>query len=330
MTEIQLLNRSTSVEKPGAISLKIIILWIAGIIAAFASGWFLKSSFGAANSANIILGASFIIIFLAIFLLQSFFVPDRGASIFSIVLESVAIVLPFIVKSLWVLSFMPVIFIILYIGNSRGRSTLENSLKISFWSVSKAVLPKGVVAISLLIAGLAPLYLSSAGKQEFPISPFFFRELVTPGNFLVGKFFPGFTNDATLEEIAVKASVDQLNKMPEARNLTDTAKKQIITSNVSQIYERISFYAGGNFNPKLSIPESVYEILRKKFLNLSDQTKNIIYAAIGILIFFIIEAISWPLRIVISILAFIVMEILLALGFAQTSFEQRSKEVIIT
>ena len=79
----------------------------------------------------------------------------------------------------------------------------------------------------------------------------------------------------------------------------------------------------------MNIPDSLYQIAREKFLNLSERGKQIVFAIIGLLIFLTIEAISWPLRSVISILTFVIYEILLAIGFARISLEQRSKETII-
>lgn len=329
MTEIQLLNKPTPVEKYGGITLKIVILWIMGIIASFIFGWFLMNFMGSNDSGAFVFAAIFGIIFLAIFLLQAFFVPENGPSAFSLFLESIAMVLPFIAKSPVIISFSVVIFMVLYAGNSAGRTALENNLKINFWNTSKAVLPKGIAAVSLLIAGLIPAYMALSARQ-FPISPSIFREVVFSGSFLPGKIVPGFSPSATIENIARNTAVQKLSQVPNVRLLPDAARQQIINDSVSGFYQALSSYVGSAINPKLTISDLLYEIAKEKFLKLSETLKYAIYAVIGILAFFTIEAVSWPLRMVVSMFAFIVMEIMLALGFAQIVFEQRSKEIIIT
>lgn len=330
MTEIQLLNKIRPAEKSGTVTLKIIILWVFGVITAFLFGWFLKDFFSSNNSSSLLISVIFAVVFLAIFLLQSFFVSEKGASAFIIFLESIAITLPFIGKSLVILSFSLAIFSILYIANSRGRNEIENSLKINFWGVSKAILPKSIIAVSLLFGALTPLYLSSSGEKGLPISPFLFKEIISSGNFLFNKFFPGFTTFSTIEEIATKTAITKLNQVPDARLLSDSVKQQFIQQVISDFYQAISSYASFKVDPKLTVSDAFYEFAKEKFLKLSDQQKITVYAIFGILLFFSIEAVSWPIRIIISATAFIVFEILLALGFAQIVFEEKSKEIIIT
>ncbi|MEK7149554.1 MAG: hypothetical protein AAB757_01055 [Patescibacteria group bacterium] len=329
MTEIQLLDKKTSLEHPGSISIKIIVLWILGIAAAFAFGWFLKDFFRTTDW-NALFWASVLgLVFSIIFLLQTFFTRQNSASAFILVLESLAMVITFITESLVILSFSVIIFAVLYWGNYSGRKVLENNMKINFWETSRAVLPKAVAAFALLFGGLMPFYSAVADQDRFPVSPFLFREVMSSGDFIINKFLPGFTISSTLEEIALKTSEQSLNRLPGAENLSKTAKQQIIGKSASEFYDRVSSFLGIKINPKMNIPDSLYQIAREKFLNLSERGKQIVFAIIGLLIFLTIEAISWPLRSVISILTFVIYEILLAIGFARISLEQRSKETII-
>ena len=329
MTEIQLLERKTSLEHPELISVKIIVLWILGVAAAFAFGWFLKDFFRTTDWNTLLWTGVLGLVFSIIFLLQTFFTRQNSASAFILVLESLAMVIVFITESLVILSFSVIIFTVLYWGNYSGRKVLENNMKINFWETSRAVLPKAVAAFALLFGGLMPFYSAVADQDRFPVSLFLFHEVVSSGDFIINKFLPGFTASSTFEEIAVKTSEQSLNQLPGAENLSKSAKQQIIGKNASEFYDRVSSFLGIKINPKMNIPDSLYQIAREKFLNLSERGKQIVFAIIGLLIFLTIEAISWPLRSAISILTFVIYEILLAIGFARISLEQRAKETII-
>lgn len=328
MTEIQLLNRNQTVEKTGGISIKIIILWVFGVVAAFGVGWYLKSFFETSDWNFLIWASSAAVVFLIVLFFQVLFVREKGALAFAIFLESVAMVAIFIPKSIVVLSFAVVLFIVFFWGSRRARSILKNSLKIDFWGASRPVLSKGIIGIALLFGGLLPFYLN-ASEGNFPVSPFLFEEIIDSGGFIIKKFLPGFTSTSTIEEIALKTSQSEINKMPGAYNFPKETRQELLNQGVSQFYLKISDVFGIKINPKLNIPETFYNWARDRFLVLSDTNKKVFLAGIGLLVFVTIEAVSMPLRLAIALFAFIIYEILMALGFANIEFEEKSKEIIV-
>lgn len=330
MTEIQLLTKPTSVEKPGGINAKIIVLWIFGLITSFASGWFLKDFLNASQSGGLILVSVSFLLFIIISLLQALFVSEGDASAFIVILESIVMILPFMTKSLLLLLLIPIMFIFLYIGNSNTRKVVANNLRIDFWSASRVFLPKGIIAVSILVGVLLPFYLTSADSKIFPLSPALFNDIISSGSFLTQKIFPWFDPSSTIESMVLTTAAEKLNQVPNARFLSEDAKKAFLDDFTAGVYGQISSYIGSPVNPKLTVSASIYKIAEEKFVKLPERTKNIAYAIGGILLFFAIEAVSFPLRAIISILAFIIFEILLALGFAQISIEQVSREIIIT
>lgn len=327
MTEIQLLNRKPAVEKTGGFSIKIIVLWVLGIISAFGISWFLKDFFESSNWNALILASVLTFVFLVLFLLQTIFTKEKKVSAFIIFLESAAMAAIFMTKSFAISAFIPIVFLIFFWGYRRGRKILDNGLKIDFWGTSRVVLSKGVVAAAILAGGILPFYLNTT-DAKFPVSPFLFEELVDSGSFAINKFLPGFNASSTIEEIALENSKNQLNRMVGAYSLPKETKQEIINEGMEAFYDNISNALGIEVDPKLNIPESLYNVSKNWFLGLTDKEKRMFFAGFGIFVFLTIEAISWPLRIIISIFAFIIYEILIALGFASIEFEARSKEVL--
>ncbi|MDI6717578.1 MAG: hypothetical protein QMD86_00795 [Patescibacteria group bacterium] len=309
-------------------ALKIISLWFFGILSAGLFSWFLNQSLKSGDWNFALYGALSGIFFLIVFLFQVFFTKENKKAAFVIFLESMAII-SFIADILmYFLFFFAFLFLCLYFGYSAGRKIIDNNLKISFWNVSKAVLPKGVLAISLAISITIPSFLNGS-KQDFPLPFSIFENIVKSGEIIIQNFFPGVSPSMTFEEAARKAAEAKINELPEARFLSAREKQVIVNQAALGFYKQFSDYFGMSINEKSTISKWIYDIIKEKFLNLSGQSKNFVFLLIGALIFIFIETLSLPIRLVISFFAFILYEIMLALGFVKVQLEDKSKEVLI-
>lgn len=329
-TDSNLLNKpSAGTKGAGGVNLKIIILWIFGVISAFICGWFLKDFFADSSWHSLIAASVAAAVFLAIYTLETVFVEIASASAFIIFLESFALVIPFIVRSVTILSGGLVVFAILFIGNSIGRKIVGNQLVINFNQASSAILSRGIMAIALFAGFVVPFYLTS-DKDQFPLPPSMFEGIVSSGTFFLDKILPGFTPTSTIEEIATNLATSKLNQIPGAAQLPASVRQRAIQDSVSGLSGQISSFFGVEINPKLTLGDALYEAARQRFLGLAVHNRDIVLAIIGVLAFLTIETFNWPIKIVISFFAFLIYEILLVTGFAAIELESRSKEVIVT
>ena len=328
MTEVQLLNRKPSIESHSEVSPKIIIFLFFSIASAFLMGAFLSNFFSSANWNSLLWGGVSGLIFLVFFLLQTFLFPGRGISVFVILLQSLMTVITFIIKAPIIVSFFLIIFWILYLGNNKGRKLILNSIRINFWDVSKAVLPKGILALAILFGALIPFYLSSLGDQ-FPFPRNIFREVATSASSITERILPGFNSSSTIEEIARKSSEADLEQLPGAQNLSKASREQIIAQGAASFYKNLSSIFGITVDPKFNIFDAIYDFLKNKFMELPEEERKMIFVIIGIVIFITIESVSWPVRMVVSLLAFLVYEVFIASGIINITLENRAKEVIV-
>ncbi len=327
--EVQPLSKKIAFEKitTGSVG-KFTALLILGIGFAFSFAWFLELFSKSGDWNHLIFSALSAILFLIIYLFQSFFVKINSKLAFMVFIESLAMAAIFIDKLFLLLPLVLIIFLVLYYGNYSGKKDLENRLKINFRGISKIVLPKGIVVIALMFGVVISLSLRSDARK-FPLSPGVFKEIFSVTNPIIQKFLPGIDLSSSFEKIAKTTAEKKIGEIPGAQNLPKAAKQQMINQSLNDFYKSISDFIGAQIDPKQSISDSLYGAIKEKFFKLSESAKDLIFVLIGVLILVSIESIALPIRLFVSFLAFIVYEILLASNFFRISFEDKTKEVIL-
>ena len=323
--EVQILNKR--IEQNNSFSLRTASLSFLGIISAFFFGWFLKFLLESGGTGNLVWVIIVFVLFLIFFVLQTFLVSESGQAAFLIALQSFALGFIFINSNIWILIFIAVNFLILYSANAAGRKIINNSLKIRFGEISRVVVYGGIVAVALIVSAVIPMFLEST--QNMPISHTVFEDIFSVNQGWINKFVPGFTTTSTLEEVANNISQNSVNELPQAKYLPTKEKQQLVNAANKSFYDKISGFINSSIDPVMKIPDIAFQAAKDNFMKLPDNLKNFVYVGIGALIFLTAASISWPIRIIVSFLAYIIYEILISLGFIRISLEDRSKEVII-
>lgn len=329
MTEVTLLNKKFAFQKESpSYLIKIILIGLLSFGSAVSFGWLLKSFFYSQDFGDLIWISVYAGAFLVFFVLQTIFVLDAGKSVLFILIESIALSIVFLSNSYYIIPVVLITFFILWWARHSGKVILENTLKIDFWHISRVVLPKAIMAVVLVVSIFSPMYLKSK-NSNFPFHPSFFDSVISSSKGLIQKFFPEIDPDSSIDQIARKIAESQISQSPEANILPKAYKEQIIKQSSSALYEQISSFLGIVVDPKLKPSQILYEGLKSRFIQFSNNTKNLIFILIGALIFISIETFSIPIRIVVSVIGFLIFKFLITIGFAKVSVEERPKEVII-
>ncbi len=306
---------------------KIAVLAVLGVISFFLFGYFLKLYFSRGNLNFFWFSLGSLSIYLIIFLFQSLFIKNLKKTNLIIFLESAGLLAGFYDRFNWQISAGAfVVFLFLLWGNFNGVRQLRDSVKVKFWKVSKAAMPKAVAAAALFGS---VVYMNVNGGDFFLSRPAF-EEILKPSVSIIQRFIPDFSFSLSIKDLAKNLAEKQINEMPQAQFLPKSAKTQLAVQSAKELEGRFSNILGGApIDSKLKISEAVYDALNDKFLNLPENIKYLVLLAVGLIIFLTIESFALPFRLIISFIGFIIYEILLAAGFATIVLEGKNREIII-
>ncbi len=299
---------------------KIVILAAIGVIFSFFFGYFLKLFILEGRLDFLFFCFLAALGFLIFFLLGVFFVKTFWIISLIIFLQTLGFLAPFYDNLSKILGIGTLIsFLIFLSGVYAGRLELENMLKIKFWRISKKTLPKVITGLALF-GSIVYVGVVGSGEKEFFISPVVFEKIV--------KFVPGIDFSLPVETLIKNLAVKQIEDNAQLKLLPESVKKELINQSTKEFEQKISDFVGIPLNPKLKASEVVYEIIVEKFNNLPENIRLFAPAAIAALIFLIIVCLSLPIRLITTVLAFLIYEICLALGFSAIMLEGRSREII--
>jgi len=229
------------------------------------------------------------------------------------------------------------IFLIFIWGIHRLQGELENNLKIKFFRLVKAALPKITLGIAILISlfsyFLFSIRVSSASPEQsgFPISFEFFQSFILkPNEKIIGIFVPDFSFQKPLQIIFSGFLEKQISeKVSGFQNLSASAKENILESAVQKEFtDGLTKFFNYKINVQDAVDKIVYDILTMKFSQLGETAKNFIIIGISVILFLIIQTLFIPINWLFSVVLFIIYSFLLAVDFVNIVSEPRSKEVI--
>lgn len=331
MTDRGLLSQTgNQIEEDRSIA-KISILAGVAVVFSLLFGFFLKSAVLNGSYGASIFSFSFASLFLAFYFLNAIFIKSMWRSNLIIAFECVAFLVIFydmISVNLLLGGFAA--FLALVWGNYSGRKEVENSLKIRFWHVAKRVLPKAIFALALF-TGVAYAGAAISEKNDSFVSQPTFNAIARPAleNSLVRKFFPEFDVDLPASQLFENMARSQVEKSGQLNLLPQSAKNLLVSQAAEQTEQRISEFFGITLDSNLDILSAIYRGIIKKSASLTDSQKMIFPITVAALLFLIIVGLTLPIRLFITLIAFLFYEMFLALGFSELALEGRSREIIL-
>ncbi|MEK9154729.1 MAG: hypothetical protein AAB596_01515 [Patescibacteria group bacterium] len=305
---------------------KIIVLAIFGIVFSLIFSYFLNLFFSRGNLLFVSISAGAAFLFSISVLLQSIFIKDFWRSILIISIEGLILIAGFYGEiNLFVSGSAVVATLLLFLAYWSAKKEMDNMLKINFWRVSKVVLPKAIAALAIFFSFS---YVSTVGSG-FVFPKAYFEDIFFSSSAIVKNFYPAFNPSYSIKEFAFNSAKDQLNNLPQAKLLSESEKNRLINQSAGEFEARLAVYFGENFNSELKISDAVYDLLSQKFSQLPKNARTLVLFGVAMLIFLIIEGFALPIRWVISLLAYVIFEILLAIDFAVVILEGRSREIIV-
>ncbi|MEK9150595.1 MAG: hypothetical protein AAB411_00700 [Patescibacteria group bacterium] len=318
--------------------LKIVVLAAIGVISAFFSGFFLNLFISGGQWSFLIFSSACVLIFLTFFLLNVFFIKALWRLNLIIFLETLALLAGFyavfISSPMFFLAAGIVVFTVLVLANYAGWQELHNMIEIRFWRIAKLVLPKAVLAVAIFAAVIyyAALEPAIVGGKEFFISQSNFEKLIDPITPLIERFFPQMDFSSSVGDLISGLAENQIESGFDpalANKLDKNAKSGLIGQISDDLKQKLSVYVGPSFDFNLKTGAALYGFLAEKYLGMEVKSKKTVAAVLAAIIFLAVIGLTLPIRLIAALIAFIIYETLIAVGFAEVVLEGKSREIII-
>ncbi|MBI1961065.1 MAG: hypothetical protein HYS43_02210 [Candidatus Liptonbacteria bacterium] len=252
------------------------------------------------------------------FLLQTLFIGRKTTLAGFVLADTIALVGAFYAQfSIVYIIGTLAAFLILIWASIAGRRETQERLRIRFMTIAGRVFGWIVTAFAIIVT---MLYISSVQFNEAPLSHQNFSRILLSANPILERIIPGLSLAQSLQQAAFALADSRTASLPpEVRQL---ARTQTATT----LREQATRVLGVPVNQN----ETVINILYKGFIANTTQPTNIVFFQIaGILIFLSLKGFGFIVGIVLQPVAFLVYQVLLALGFAHIALEGRNKELIV-
>ena len=313
---------------------KIFLIGSLGVIFAALSGYALLASFktGLAIYYFSLVGALFL--FLNAFVLQTMLIKYFQTQTFIIIAE-LTIFSAFFIQIIW--QALSGTFIILFaiavaliiIGAQSGQNHLQTSLKVQFFNFSAKALRGAVNGLILLIVLFYLIFNSGKGtplSQEIINAVLRFSEPFAQTQIPTLSF--NLTVREFLEELALSGLTAEEREWLNA--LPAVARHNFITNAVQNVKDLMGKYVTlENINENDIISVAIYDLIAEKFTEANPSLQTSILIIIGLLLFTILRILILPLTILVGFSAYIIYQILLALGFVRIALEARTREIVL-
>lgn len=312
---------------------KLVVLGALTVSFAFAFSYALKILLQSRDKASFLATVIFGIGFLVFFLLNTLFIKSQPTSHWIIGLEAIALLLGFY-DSFSKYTFLGglLAFVSLAAANYAGVAELRNLVKLKFWRVSKRVLPKAILA-SAFFAGFAYYghiqALDWIKPEQFFISESTFEKIVAPVAPAIQRFVPEFDLSINTGKFLNQIAADQVASNPAKQNLSPEQKRLLIDFTAQDLKTELGSYLGQTIDTSSTVGILLYDGFLAKLSEAPDNVRSNIPLGAAAAVFLAIVAFTWLIRWVATLIAWILFEASMAVGFSILMAESKSREIVV-
>ena len=268
-------------------------------------------------------GAIILVVFLTLLILQTLFIDKQKLLSLGVTLGAVAFAIPFFrLISVYFLAALLVFIVFLIHGAYRGRHEIDNMIKVRFSRVVHVITTSMITAVVIFLS--ATLILSS----NFSVKKERVDQMVKIATPIIGRFINNFTPEMQARELFVDIVMKDAVKDKRFQVLSQAQKQSVINQGVLELEGRFEDSIGAEVSLDASVSENVHKIIETKLGSLTPRAQ-LYWSIIAIAaIWASVRSVEFLIYIPLALLAFLMYELLFALGFVSLQMETRSKEVI--
>ncbi len=236
---------------------------------------------------------------------------------------------------------MALLFAFQIVGMSEGRAMLENSLKVKLLQAVKAVIPKVTTGIIMVAAILFYFTYFVWGGWSDEVGRRLTSGLWKEAEPVLNIWIEGARADQTVDEflrVATEAEIRKLKtkaaKEQSAEFDFDLLAPEEREKRVAEIMGRVKeemVRVAGPIEGSEKVQDALYRILKARAGAANDASgglKGFAGILIAVILFGLLKSAAFLVNWIAEIAAVAILKILLALGFAEVSFESASRERI--
>lgn len=273
------------------------------------------------------------LLFLSCLVMQALLIKSLARFALGAVFESLSLVAPIIYLKpdfpLLPLAFAALLnFLLIVWAQFSARDALDNELKVRFTKIAKAVLPRSFTAFAVVIA----VIYGFSFKPETLFSPDFIGPMVGISAPIVGYFIPDFSPEMSARDFLAVSARQSLakNGVIDFNVMPASLRDQIIDKTVESSKKALEDSFSISIDLNASFSDNVRFALADK-LEIAVREIPPYFISIGaaIVIFLIAKAVSFIVYWLVALFAFVMYQVLLAIGFAEVTLESRSREIVL-
>jgi len=274
----------------------------------------------------IVFGVLALLFFLSLFVLQVILLANADQYLTTaVVLNSLAWAL-FFYEAISFYYFVVFGFLILFLflAGRRGKDELGDSLKIKISRVVRSVIGFSLTAVVIFV------FVSMILTGKFTLTEEGVKQLtdvlVAP---VARHYVKDFSPDMETGVLFAKLAERSLGANSALKGLPAPLKGQAISQSVAELTKEIEGYAGTKIDLGRSVSGNLYQALQLKINTLTPEAK--VYWTLIILgiIFLSVKSIESLIALPLTLLVFILYQLVLISNFASVDLKDRSQEVVL-
>lgn len=317
---------------------KIIVLAIVGAGLIFGATYFFNTFLLTANYRILLLSSILGGGFFIVTVLETLFIKSRFKIGVIMLLNSIVPLAVFYPElypnpSVILLTGSLLLFVFLIFAVTNALKMLSNSLKIRFFSISKAVLSKAVTGLLIFLSVVLYLQYFGWGRFNDALGRDLVGQTLDSSRPIVGLWFSGVSFSGTVGDFLDGITESQLRKIGpngarDFQKLSPPEKTEAIRQLSLKLKKELEKVVGP-LRTDQPLKEAVYSIGKGYVNNLSPTVQSALGVLAALAFFLTVKGIAVLLYWLIGLMAFVVYKFLLIIGFAHISLESRSREFVM-
>lgn len=325
---------------------KIGILDILGISASVATVGFAARFLADLRGGDLWLSILGGVLFLIIVALEAILVEKTRIIFLVAILQAFAPLLVFIpnmrgTASAVLLGGALVFFIFQCEAMRRGRAMVKNGVRVKFFPIGKAVIPKTATGLFVFVSILFYLSYFVWGYFNEETGKRLSDELLKSANPILGVMVPGAGTNQTVDEFLARVAELQIRRLKTQSaaerviefdlDLLTPEERKLATQSIVEEAKKRMEGALGPLRGDEVVKDAAWRIGKSRFEELLENVSNLgtfIGIAAGLLVFGFLKSLAFLLTWLVELLAFLVYKFLITVGFAKIETKPVNQESI--